>query len=250
MPFDLVLYIFFFLLISVIVYPLHELGHLVAGLICGWQFKFFSVFCLVFYFNNGLKIKPMPKPERMKCFFGMVMLIPKTEEQLKGSALYAAGGTIVTLLLSVALLFLGLIFSYHPLWFFYPLAPLPLTILSLLPIQNGLLRSDGLRLLRLLRGGKEAAEEQLLLKLTTIKYKMADHQFVFTKADEQVARAATDTALRYVYYCWKLDDNAVFSDEKEAIKSDLDALLASNVALKEYDKASHAEWDMRAWLDK
>ena len=132
-------------------YLIHELGHLVFGLLSGFRPVSFAVACVRFS-RIGKKVSFVPNA----AYAGACEMYPVGEKHLKGRLLlYTMGGVIFNFIFAAAgiLCFLLLPASWG-LLFFVSLAPLNLyeCVTELLPVQLPAGKTDGQFALDLVRG--------------------------------------------------------------------------------------------------
>ena len=132
-------------------YLIHELGHLVFGLLSGFRPVSFAVACVRFS-RIGKKVSFVPNA----AYAGACEMYPVGEKHLKGRLLlYTLGGVIFNFIFAVTgiLCFLLLPASWG-LLFFVSLAPLNLfeCVTELLPVQLPAGKTDGQFALDLVRG--------------------------------------------------------------------------------------------------
>lgn len=149
---------------------IHELGHLVAGLLVGFDFSLFIV--------GPVLVERTPSGtlrlgwNRTPAFFGgMAATYPKTNHRLRARfAAVVAGGPVASLLLAIAAAT-----ALHIVPGSFPLVRVELGWLRLLsalvfvgtsvPVPSGAFVSDGLRFLRITRGGPHGDRELALITL-------------------------------------------------------------------------------------
>jgi hypothetical protein len=150
----------------------HELGHVLAGLSQKFKFRLIAVGPLMLEQELGrLKFK---RNTNFNTYGGLALCLPTDDRQLgRRFAIFAAGGPIASLLLSVLLLF-GLIWiqldTTTPLLFLLEsglflicLISFGIGILTSIPMQADGFTSDGGRIWNLLKGGPAAQIEMALL---------------------------------------------------------------------------------------
>jgi hypothetical protein len=142
---------------------LHELGHLVAGRLAGFEFyRILAGPWMLARESSGYKLRFLPK--RILAVSGQTSMIPRTTENLRrGFALFAAGGPVMTALLFVPLLFL----PWGPVASCLLAANLVLAFFSWIPMTISGSHTDG-KILRTL-----AREGPLAERFVAILYVMA-----------------------------------------------------------------------------
>lgn len=133
---------------------IHELGHLVFGLIGGMKFKSVSfLFFKIFEYNGKLKFRF----ERQRSLFGVCEMYPTgSTNVVKGYALLSAGGPIGSLLalaVSVTVLALHRFVGIRAAIFFLPIAPFcyDMFIQNAWPSLVGGMKTDGAQLLAIIK---------------------------------------------------------------------------------------------------
>lgn len=155
---------------------LHEAGHLAAAWLVGWRPRFFVVGPLVVRWE-GRRIR-VDWQWQSRIFGGLVMATPPESGPATGPvAILVAGGPLFTLLFGAVAgvacyaslpaqgaafwrLFTGLFAG----------ASLVVAMAALIPYSTSGMASDGLRLLRLRRGGPPAQRDVAILSLTSMNY--------------------------------------------------------------------------------
>lgn len=133
----------FFCIVGVAV---HEVGHLVFGLLTGYKFGFLRVLIFVWYKEHD-KIKFTVSLKMMKVALGQCLMIPPENEKDFKFVLYNLGGDIFNGLLLIILVMLRIAFPYSGIIWGAVSAVLLLLIVSLVPIFQG----DGKNILTALK---------------------------------------------------------------------------------------------------
>jgi len=102
----LIAYVAFFI-ISI---PVHELGHLVFGLLSGYRFSSFRLFSLVWYKENG---KVLFRRSRNKLALGQCLMLPPKHEKDFKFVWHNLGGGLFNLLIAGILLILTIYIRWH-----------------------------------------------------------------------------------------------------------------------------------------
>ncbi len=159
-----------------IVVGFHEGGHVVAGLLMGFEFRMFVVGPFLWEKENGLLKFKWNK--NVNVSGGMAICLPTESENLsKRFSFYAAGGPIASILFS-GITFLMYLAANNwtesgVTWLTIPNQALFMTsflslvifVVTTLPFHAGGFYSDGARIIRFLRGGDVARFDLLLLKI-------------------------------------------------------------------------------------
>lgn len=227
---------------------LHEGGHLVLGLICGFRVERIKVFNILISRKNG---KLRPSVERMSSFVGLCEMYPAKCKNLKvGYLLMTAGGlifTLVALIAALVLFFLPLsvkiavegynAYSFFLMWF--P-AAFFFTFFNAVPFFNDDGYSDGAVIVGII---KNSPTRQVMLNALKIQQEMynglSPRQIAPALYFEVPQLMETDPAfimllqLRYMYYMDKWDYvNAVACiDRLEGLYEDIPYSLKGDVAM-------------------
>lgn len=160
-----------------IVVGFHEGGHVVAGILMGFEFRMFVIGPFLWEKQNGRII--FKWNTNVNVSGGMAICLPRDSENLtKRFSIYAAGGPIASLIFSG---FTFLLYAIIGAWtenktllsvtgdILYMTSFLSLFIFALtaIPFHTGGFYSDGARVLRFMRGGDVARFDLLLLKIFT-----------------------------------------------------------------------------------
>jgi hypothetical protein len=240
--FDLYLIIFSTIILSA---PIHELGHLVVGLACGWRFEWIVCYCVVVYKHEGkLKISVVPKGHPLRLVMGMAGVSPETAKEFNRYPLVIAAGQLAVLLFAIILFAAGVIRNDY-LTLIYVIGPLVFFVIGSFPFKTLFARTDAECLIRCFKGGRHMQEDRLLFQIR--------NQILIGKAtrlnkDEwQLLRTSEDTVTRYCYSSSLLSGYILLPDIDEAVLADamadaqqkLDKLLADNKDLQKFHDVQH-----------
>jgi hypothetical protein len=152
-PEDLVLWFLGFLAALFGGVVLHELGHLAAGTLAG--FDFYQIVAgpwVLAKESSGYKLRFLPR--RILTIAGFTQMIPRTTENLRrGFAIFAAGGPAATALLFLPVLLL----PWGPVACCWLLANLVMAVFSWIPMTIAGSHTDG-KILRTLTGSSASSE--------------------------------------------------------------------------------------------
>ncbi len=169
--------VFFMVLLvcnAIFVIGMHELGHVIGGLLAKFEFKSWTVAIFTLYKEDGrLKFR---WNFDMNTFGGLALCLPRSEERLlKRFAWYAAAGPVASLLLAM-LAFTGhllvpepekaaapLAWALHQQLILTTIVSAAIFITTVIPARAGGFYTDGARVLRLLRGGPRAEMDTIML---------------------------------------------------------------------------------------
>lgn len=154
----------------------HELGHVLAGLSVGFEFRMYTVGALMIEKEEGrLRLK---WNRNLNLFGGVALCLPRTTENLiRRFMTFVAGGPLSSLLLSILAAvvfwliptepFQGLNFSLSIFHLICALFSFAIFLVTIIPMQAGGFYTDGGRLLNLSKGGNQATLETVLLQAST-----------------------------------------------------------------------------------
>lgn len=154
---------------------LHELGHVIAGLMVGFKFRMYIVGPFMIEREAGrLRFK---WNRNLNLFGGMALCLPQDAWQLARRFIwFGSGGPLASLLWTALAIGLFLLLNGEPGGFwgfaaslFFGLSAVfsgLILVVTVLPMQSGGFYTDGARVLNLSRGGHQANLEVTLLTLT------------------------------------------------------------------------------------
>lgn len=165
-----------FIPIFFMVIGIHEAGHALAGVWVRFDFRLYVVG--PFMWQKEQHVWKFSWNKNVNTFGGMVICLPPDAHDVsKRFSIYAAGGPVASLLLTMLAFGISrLIFMFNDAghtglmtlqYFFVVMAFFSLIIflVTSIPMHFGGFSSDGARVLRLLQGGERAIFETLILKL-------------------------------------------------------------------------------------
>lgn len=189
----------------------HEGGHVVAGLAQGWKFELMVVGPFKLYRGEDGKVRlGIEKNILLWCGIGGAAPRERSEANLKKFARTLLAGPVASILLGM-LCGISLFFGVNVFRAMMTFIPIGMGIFCLNPAgKTGILYSDGGRFLRIMKGGKTAAEEKALFDAAFLEKMDPNGRY-----DEQGIQAMTssdDVAFQYLghYYAWvnaKKDQN-------------------------------------------
>jgi hypothetical protein len=157
------------------VIAVHEAGHAIAGVVAKFTFKTYIVGPLMWQKDEG-GVWRFQWNKKVNTAGGLVICMPNGTENLdKRFSLYAAGGPIASLVLTVLAYAIYSVMAptntaleiVRQSLYIVAFLSLIIFIFTALPLRTGGFSSDGARVLRLLQGGDTARFELLLLQLIT-----------------------------------------------------------------------------------
>ncbi|MET3297944.1 UNVERIFIED_ORG: hypothetical protein ABIC81_004708 [Bacillus proteolyticus] len=143
--------------IFLLVIAIHELGHVVFGLIGGLNFKFMTVGPITFQKEKG---KVRIRENKLWAYFGGVaMLVPSSIETPKLSKKWAwmtLGGPITSLLFGITFGYIYMV-SYYQYLLYFSVFHFVIFAVTIVPIK-GTLMSDGMQFLILIKDDEKAKQ--------------------------------------------------------------------------------------------
>jgi hypothetical protein len=200
--FDIIIYFSLTLLGYWISAVIHELGHVIVGLAHGWKLFMFVV--------GPIGIKR--KEDKLQLYFeknvvlwfgvGGTLPVKNDIDNIKVWSKILLGGPIASLVTGILFLTIFIIYP-NPVWLLFGAMPIGMGIVCLLPLKlkTGITYSDGARWSRLRDGGKGAAEETAVFKMTEYIHFGKDMSLL-KKEDFEALLDAELPALRYYGYCY------------------------------------------------
>lgn len=153
-------------LLAIVTFFIHEVGHVVFGVAAGYQFNFLTAGPIT------IERGKISANKSWAFFGGIASCSPKTDNvqiMSRQHFWFAAGGPIISLVVSVSLFILDFLFDLQ--WIkFFGLLNLGIFIVTAIPLKGGL-KSDGRVMLELLRNGED--KEQLVSSMILIKEMMS-----------------------------------------------------------------------------
>ena len=209
-----------YILISVLCYVVsgivHELGHIIIGLMNGWKFSLFILGPLGLKVDENGHIKAYFE-KRISLWGGVGGTFPKEikEDNIKIWSKILLGGPLASIIMGAIFLPLGII-KDNIIFILLGAMPLAMGIVSILPIplKTGILYTDGGRLIRLNKGGQEADEENALFKLTEYQNISGDFSKFDINCIDPLLRSK-DISINYYGYYYKFQYYKEISDKEK-----------------------------------
>jgi hypothetical protein len=198
---DVVIYILTAIICYFISGMVHELGHIVVGLINGWKFLLLVIGPLGVKADQNGRIK-FYLEKQITLWGGVGGTIPKSasEDNIKVWSKGLLGGPIASIVMGIIFLPIGIITKNM---FFLLLGAMALgmgiTCILPLPLKTGILYTDGGRWMRLHKGGQEADEEMALFKIVENEATSGDFSEIDLSYIEALTRSK-DTGIKYYGY--------------------------------------------------
>src|SRR6056297_986158 len=209
-----------YILISVLCYVVsgivHELGHIIIGLMNGWKFSLVILGPLGLKVDENGHIKAYFE-KRISLWGGVGGTFPKEikEDNIKIWSKILLGGPLASIIMGAIFLPLGII-KDNIIFILLGAMPLAMGIVSILPIplKTGILYTDGGRLSRLNKGGQEADEEIALFKLTEYQNISGDFSKFDINCIDPLLKSK-DISINYYGYYYKFQYyKEIFDKEK------------------------------------
>jgi len=209
-----------YILISVLCYVVsgivHELGHIIIGLMNGWKFSLFILGPLGLKVDENGHIKAYFE-KRISLWGGVGGTFPKEikEDNIKIWSKILLGGPLASIIMGAIFLPLGII-KDDIIFILLGVMPLAMGIVSILPIplKTGILYTDGGRLIRLNKGGQEADEEIALFKLTEYQNIIGDFSKFDINCIDPLLKSK-DISINYYGYYYKFQYYKEISDKEK-----------------------------------
>ncbi|MFL0252020.1 site-2 protease family protein [Clostridium neuense] len=197
-----------FILTSILCYFIsgivHELGHIIVGLINGWKFYLLIVGPLGITRNEHNSIK-FYFEKHAAMWGGVSCTLPKeaNENNIKIWSKVLLGGPLASIIMGIIFLPLSII-TKNIVFLLLGAMPLGMGIICILPLplKTGILYTDGGRWSRLHKGGQEAAEEIALFKLTENQIICRDFSKIDLNSIESLLKS-NDIVINYYGYYYK-----------------------------------------------
>lgn len=197
----------FSLLISVIIYwvigyilslYIHEFGHLITGLLCGWKFSRLTIGPINIYRNTDNKIK-VEFEKNILCWFGMAATIPgeKKDSNIIIWRKILISGPLASLIFSLIFLICSLYLKSVMFLLFF-LDSFAIGMINFIPmtIRSGLFYNDGMRYKRIKGNGREAQEEKEILCIIE-RYSVLGENAYISEDECQYLLSSDDYSFRY-----------------------------------------------------
>lgn len=158
----------FLVAIILLVLIVHEVGHVLAGLWVGFEFRMITVGPFMLQ-KEGNKTR-FRWNTRLNAAGGLALCLPKTEQNLKSNFIkFVAGGPIASLLfalLCLAIYYYGQTSSPQNFWLLSGTMSAMIFFTTIIPMRSKGFFSDGARMLNLMKGGKDATIDLVILTTT------------------------------------------------------------------------------------
>lgn len=179
---------------------IHELGHVVVGLVHGWKLFLFVVGPIGIKRKNGKLKLYIEKDIAMWGGAGGTFPVKESEHNISVWSKILLGGPVASITMGIIFLVLYFLLSHYFL-LMLGLMLISMGIVCLLPLKSSITYTDGKRWCRLHNGGKEEAEEVALLKMSEYEQFGKDKSLI-QKEDFEVLLGAEHPVLRYCGYCY------------------------------------------------
>ena len=204
----------FWVISMIIATMVHEMGHVVMGLLQGWKFYYLVIGPMRIY-REDLNDRIHIGYEKNSALWGGVgATLPKTKEDAKlsifGKILLA--GPLASMILGVIAGVLG--FVFHSVFFLLLMGcAIGMGGACMIPgVKTGLLYNDGSRFYRSRQGGQAQAEEEIVFHEAFRSY------FEETKTpmkDIETLRNSKDVEFRYLAECYAYENARQDGNEEE-----------------------------------
>lgn len=212
--------IYIYILTAILCYlasgVIHELGHIIVGLINGWKFYLLVIGPFGIKSDEGGNIR-IYFEKRIAMWGGVGGTLPKeaNEKNIKIWSKVLLGGPVASILMGIIFLPVGII-TQSIVFLLLGMMPLAMGIICILPLplKTGILYSDGGRWSRLHRGGQEADEEIALFKLTENQNTGGDLSKIDYNIIESLLRSK-EAGINYYGYYYKFQYYKAISDKEK-----------------------------------
>ena len=154
-----------------LVIALHELGHLLAGLKLGFQFRMYTVGPLCIQRKSGKHLEVNLNRD-LRTFGGFCAMVPQGGDSslVRKFTWFVLGGPMMSLAVAISCLASGFLMTALPGPFrfaviFLGVLSAGIFLVTAIPMKNGAFMSDGARFLRLRDGGPLGKREAAILSL-------------------------------------------------------------------------------------
>jgi hypothetical protein len=217
------LFITLTILALLLVLAVHELGHLIAGLVQGFRFELFVVAFLGIK-RTGNKIEVFLN-KNIGLMGGVAATLPinPSPENRRRFAMIIAAGPVVSLLFAILAF---VIFSYSTsgagrgFWFVSGAGSIAIFLATTLPTKSGVFFTDRARFLRLISKGKPGEVEEALLMILAQNVKDGSCKNISLSSTKLIQQDKDKTTRFWGYYyeyCY-FKDNEMKQECDEATK--------------------------------
>lgn len=190
----------FWLIGMVLSLYIHELGHVLVGIVNGWRFMLFTVGPLKIYRPTSEEKMTISFEKNVMNWFGVGAVVPKgkSNDNLDIWAKVLIGGPAASLAAAVLLLVSAMIFrSFFMLMFGLVSLAIGLVNYIPLPFRTGFFYNDGKRFKRIKSGGTAAEEEREIMNI--IEKSVVYGEDAVVAEDECIALIKSEDPI-YRYY--------------------------------------------------
>lgn len=219
----------------------HELGHIVVGLIKGWRFYLLVIGPLGITIDERNNLK-FYLEKQVTMWGGVGCTLPKEadENNIEIWSKVLLGGPLASIIMGVIFLPLGVI-SKNIVFLLLGAMPLAMGIVCILPLplKTGILYTDGGRWSRLHKGGQETDEEIALFKLIENQITGSDFSKVDLNSIESLLKSK-DVSINYYGYYYKFQYYKATSNKEkmklviekmEEIKSKVPSVIVKDCSI-------------------
>lgn len=218
---EILLFILCAILCFIISSSIHELGHIVTGLMQGFKFYLFIAGPFGFKRNENDKIEFYIEKD-VSLWGGLGATIPQNEDvnNFKKFGHVLLGGPITSIVVGVICLPLGIIAKNMFLQLLGAML-LSMGVVCLIPVRNGAFYTDGGRWLRMHKNETTRTVELAIWNLTQSaiihgNYEKSNYDEIMVLINDEDVRTQY-LGHYYAYYFYK-DNNDIFNIEKEKIE--------------------------------
>ncbi|MFZ7119881.1 MAG: site-2 protease family protein [Eubacteriaceae bacterium] len=231
-----------YILISILCYLvsgiIHELGHIIVGLINGWKFHLLVIGPIGVKSDEHGKIN-FYLEKRTVMWGGVGCVLPQEvkEDNIKIWSKVLLGGPFASIAMGIIFLPFGII-TENIVLLLLGAMPLAMGIVCILPVplKTGILYTDGGRWSRLHKGGQEADEEVALFKLTENQFACGDLSKIDINIIEPLLKSK-EVGINYYgyYYKYKYYEAISNKEKMEFIIEEMDKIKSkvSSIIVKD-----------------
>jgi len=194
----------------------HELGHILMGLINGWKFYLLVIGPLGIRADEDGEIK-FYFEKQLIMWGGVGCTLPKevSDDNIKIWSKVLLGGPLASIIVGAIFLPIGII-TGNIVFMLLGAMGLGMGIVSILPLplKSGIMYTDGERWSRLHKGGQVADEEIALFKLTEIQITGNDFSKVDFNSIESLIKS-TEVGIKYYGYYYNFQYYKALSNEEK-----------------------------------
>lgn len=222
---------------------IHELGHVVCGLLHHWKLYMLVVGPMKLYresMDSKLKIG-IEKNTLLWCGVGGTLPAKESEENVKIWGKILLAGPLTSMVFGILMLPVFIV-TKNIFALLLCLMPIAMGAMCIIPMKmkTGFLYNDGTRYKRLRAGGQESAEEQAIFRLLEVSLFGGEERIYPTNLIEPLRKSADLDFQYYGYYysyvnavhIGKTEEAKILLDNMEKIKSKVSKLVVEDCKIE------------------